>query len=78
MEYASLGSYGSLSDSQPLQQVAVPVDEVSTKGKLKLLCKPAYKIRRVRTQGALLVLVWNFLAASVFCFLNCQYFSQHR
>ena len=66
MEDAVLDSYGSLSDSQPLQQVPLSLDEISTKEKLKLLCKPTYKIRRVKTKGALLVLAWTFLAASVF------------
>ena len=69
MEDAVTDSYGSLSDSQPLQQIAVLVDEVSTKEKLKLLCKLTYKIRRVKTKGALLVLAWNFLAAIMFWFL---------
>ena len=69
MEDVVTDSYGSLSDSQPLQQIAVLVDEVSTKEKFKLLCKLTYKIRQVKTKGALLVLAWNFLAAIVFWFL---------
>ena len=69
MEDSVLDSYESLSNGQPLQQVTVPVDEVSTKVKLKLLYKPTYKIRRVKTKGALLVLAWNFLAATVIWFL---------
>ena len=56
MEDAVLDSYGSLSDCQPPQQVVLQVDEVSTKEKLKLLYKPTYKIRQVKTKGALLVL----------------------
>ena len=69
MEDTILDSYGSLSDSQPLQQITVPVHKVSTKEKLKLICRPTYKTRQVRNKGALLVLAWNFLAASVLWFL---------
>ena len=63
-----LGSYDS-STSQPLQHVALSINEVSLKERLKLLCKPTYKIRRVKTKGALLVLAWNFIAANVFWFI---------
>ena len=63
-----LGSYDA-STSQPLQQVTLPIDEVSIKERLKLLCKPTYKIRRVKTKGALLVLAWNFIVTSVFWYI---------
>ena len=70
MEDSALNSYGLLSNSQSLQQVGQSVDEVSTKEKLKLLCKPTYKIRRVKTKGALLVLAWNFLTAMVYWYFT--------
>ena len=63
-----LGSYDA-STSQPLQHVALSIDEVSIKERFKLLCKPTYKIRRVKTKGAYLVLAWNFLVTSVFWFI---------
>ena len=63
-----LGSYDA-STSQPLQHVALSIDEVSIKERFKLLCKPTYKIRRVKTKGALLVLAWNFIATSVLWFI---------
>ena len=66
---SALDSYGSLSNSQPLQQVGLSVDEVSTKEKFKLLCKLTYKIRQVKTKGALLVLAWNLLAATVYWYM---------
>ena len=69
MEESGLESYGSLSNNQTLQQVGLSVEEVSTKEKLKLLCKQTYKIRRVKTKGALLVLAWNFLFATVFWYM---------
>ena len=72
MEDSELGGYESLSGSQSPQHatVTVPTDEVSTKERLKLYCKPTYKIRRVKRKGAILVLVWNFLAVSVLWFLD--------
>ena len=72
-----LGSYDA-STSQPLQQIIVPIDEVSTKERLKLLCKPTYRIRRVKTKGALLVLAWNFLAATVLWYYNIPPLSLKR
>ena len=56
--------------SQSLHHVTLPIDEVSTKEQLKLCCKPRFKIRRVKRKGAVLVLVWNFLALFVLWYLN--------
>ena len=70
MEDSELGGYESLSGSQPPQHATVPTDKVSTKERLKLYCKPTYKIRRVKRKGAILVLLWNFLAVSVLWFLG--------
>ena len=70
MEDSELGGHESLSGSQSPQHATVPMDEVSTKERLKLYCKPTYKIRRVKRKGAILVLLWNFLAVSVLWFLG--------
>ena len=60
--------------NQPVQHGKLPVDEVSTKEQLKLLCKLTYKMRRVKTKGAILVLIWNFLALFVLWYAtNSQY-----
>ncbi len=37
--------------------------------RLKMCCRPSYRIRRLKNKGALLILVWNFLVASVFYYL---------
>ena len=37
-----------------------------TKEHLKTCCKPVYHPRRLKSKGALLILVWNFLCMSVF------------
>ena len=37
---------------------------------LQMCCKPTYKPRRVKSKGAILLLVWNYLIMSVFGLLN--------
>ena len=69
MEDSALESYEPQSHSQALKQVILPVKEISIKQKLELRCKPICKTRRVKAKGALLVLAWNFLAASVFWYI---------
>ena len=46
-----------------------PTDEVSTKERLKLCCKPRYKMRRIKRKGAFLVLAWNILACFVLWYI---------
>ena len=43
-----------------------PANIAVTKEHLKTCCKPVYHPRRFKSKGALLILVWNFLCASVF------------
>ena len=76
MENSEIDSYQPWSSTQPLLQVVPSVDEVSTKEKMKLLCKPTYRMRLVKTKGALLVLAWNFLTASVFFYIICSSFKR--
>ena len=58
-----------------LCHVTLPIDEVTTKEKLKLCCKPTYKIRQVKAKGAILVLIWNFLASFVLWYMtNKRYY----
>ena len=60
--------------SRPLHHDTLPkIDELSTKEQLKLCCQPRYKIRRVKTKGAILVLIWNFLALFLLGFGNRNY-----
>ena len=56
--------------SQSVQYAVLPVDEVSTRERLKLCCKPTYKARRVKRKGAIIVLIWNFLAVFVLWYLS--------
>ena len=71
MEDSELNNYG---DNHSPQHVVRPIDEISTKERLKFYCKPRYKVRRVKRKGAFLVLVWNFLAVCVLCFtMNFPY-----
>ena len=37
--------------------------------RLKMCCRPSYRIRKLKNKGALLILVWNFLVTSVFYYL---------
>ena len=37
---------------------------------LKLCCRPTYRPRRVKSKGAILLLVWNYLIMNVFGLLN--------
>ena len=41
-------------------------NSLSTKDLLKVYLKPRYQIRRLKSKGAILVLVWNFLVWSVY------------
>ena len=62
--------YGS-SDNQSSEHISLPIDDsISIKEQLKICCKPTYKIRRVRSKGAILILIWNFLAMSVLWYLG--------
>ena len=38
--------------------------------RLKMCCRPTYRIRKVKNKAAILILVWNFLVASVFYYLS--------
>ena len=64
--------------SQPLNHVTLPIDEVTTKEQLKLCCKPRYKIRRVKTKGAILVLIWNFLASFVLWYIISSWYRSYK
>ena len=42
------------------------VSESLIKQQRKINCKPMYRVRKLKNKGAIIVLVWNFLIASVF------------
>ena len=43
---------------------------VHNEEKVKLCCKPSYQIRKLRNKGAIIILVWNFLAISTYSYLE--------
>ena len=56
-----LGEYESLQDISAL---------ITTKERLQLCCKPTYKPRRVKSKGAILVLICNYLIMNEFYLLS--------
>ena len=79
MAESELGSYGSISssESQPSGPTLSSIDEISTKEQLKICCKTSYKMRRVKTKGAILVLVWNLLVITTFWYISSTSFRGH-
>ena len=68
---SEIGSYGLSSGNQSLEHISLPIDDsISIKEQLKMYCKPTYKMRRVRSRGAILILVWNFLVISMLWYLG--------
>ena len=71
MAESELGRYASTSES--LSSGSIPwsstSDEISTKEQLQICCKATYKIRRVKTKGAILVLVWSLLVSTGFWYV---------
>ena len=45
-------------------------NDISVQERLKMCFKPSYKLRKLKNKGAILVLVCNFLATSVFYYIN--------
>ena len=42
---------------------------MTTIEQLKGFCKPSYQLRRLKNIGAILVLIWSYLAMNVFVYL---------
>ena len=77
-EVPVISSYESSCDRSPLHHNMQPIDEVSTKEQLKLMCcNPACKIRRIKSKGAILVLTWNFLALFVLWYVCNTLYRTH-
>ena len=71
-----VSSYDSSCD-RSLHHVMLPIDEVSVKEQLKLCCKPTYKMRQIKSKGAILVLIWNFLALFVLWYASNSSYRTH-
>ena len=52
--------------------VHTEIGNFSTKERLKLCLKPRYQMRRLKTKGAILVLIWGFFLMSAYYFINYQ------
>ena len=63
--------------SSDTEHISVPnVDSISIKEQLKMCCKPTYRIRRVKSRGAILILVWNFLVISILWYLGKNHYNR--
>lgn len=43
-----------------LKNVSLTNSEYTTKEQLGILCKPSFRLRRLKNQEAILVLIWNY------------------
>ena len=65
MEDEAVGS-DSKSTSRSMEDILQLSNRPSFGDRLKMCCRPTYRIRKLKNKGAMLLLVWNFLAVSVF------------
>ncbi len=64
---SSASSSGSMEDVLQLSNRSYSAGD-----KLKMCCRPTYRIRKLKNKGALLILVWNCLVINVFYYLALQ------
>ena len=69
MENEVVGSE-SESTSRSLENILQLSNGPSAGDRLKMCCRPTYRIRKIKNKGAILILVWNVLVISVFCYLS--------
>ena len=63
-----ISSICSSNSTTPLRNVSLGSSELTTKERLSICCKPSFQLRRLKNKGAILILIWSFLCASVFRF----------
>ena len=89
----SLSTSCALSDSEDQEwiescpttanRIATYSNEITFKEQVQICFKPSYRMRKVKTKGALLVLVWNFFVTCTYYYINYKsqtpekYFSQY-
>ncbi len=57
----------SVSESESLENILQLSNRPYSAGnRLKMCCRPSYRIRKLKNKGAILLLVWNYLVLSVF------------
>ena len=49
----------------PLKHVSLLSGKLTTKERLRIWCKPSFQLRKLKTKGAILVLIWNYFCISV-------------
>ena len=69
MENEVVGSE-SESTSRSLENILQLSNGPSAGDRLKMCCRPTYRIRKIKNKGAILILVWNFFVISVFYYLS--------
>ena len=51
------------------RNVSSQPDKITSKEYLKAYCRISYRMRKLKTKGAILILIWNFMVMSVFNYL---------
>ena len=51
-----------------LRHISLESSDLATKERLIICCKPSYRLTRIKSKGAILVLVWSYLCTSVLYF----------
>ena len=69
MEDKAVGSK-SESTSRSMEDILQFSNRPSVGDRLKMCCRPTYRIRKIKNKGAILILVWNFFVISVFYYLS--------
>ena len=76
MEDKAVGS-DSKSTSRSMEDILQLSNRPSVGDRLKMCCRPTYRIRKIKNKGAILILVWNFLVISVFYYLSIYHPTWH-
>ena len=58
------------STSRSMEDILQLSNRPSVGDRLKMCCRPTYRIRKLKIKGAIPILVWNFLVISVFHYLS--------
>ena len=58
------------STSRSMEDILQLSNRPSVGDRLKMCCRPTYRMWKLKNKGAILILVWNFLVISVFYYLS--------
>ena len=59
----------STEDTHELMEQISLLSGPSSRKQSKICCEPTYQLRKLNNKGAIIVITWNFLAASVYSYL---------